>query len=464
MIQSHFRQFSLCAPLFMPVLQSTPGEGPALGDDRIIQDDITSGALTFDEIRAAGLKIFATSFNRFDGYGDGPMNSGDTLNPGGRPTLQDNGTFLRVNGLDAQTCMECHSVGSNLTVPFTFAIGGVGGSNSNVIFQPTDIDVSDSLGNGFASFNGRFINAPFVFGTGGIELLGKEMTRELQELKNQAFQFQGVPVPLFTHGVSFGSITYDPQLGEFDVSDVEGIDADLVVRPFGRKGEVATVRGFSIGALQFHHGMQPVEVVGRGIDRDGDGVTDEILVGELSALHIFNTNLERPEIREFTLEARRGFTTFGAIGCAECHMPRLLTQSRTLFYSFPEVETEPFANAFYQSDLHDGPAGFALSAGGGLEIPLFSDMKRHDMGPDLAETFGSPLDSFYITAKLWGVADTAPYLHDGRATTLTDAIVLHGGQGAAARDQFQNLTDVEKIELLAFLRSLRTPEDPAGDL
>jgi CxxC motif-containing protein (DUF1111 family) len=63
----------------------------------------------------------------------------------------------------------------------------------------------------------------------------------------------------------------------------------------------------------------------------------------------------------------------------------------------------------------------------------------------------------FITARLWGVADTAPYLHDGRATTLTEAIEWHGGDALAARNKYFALSDNKKIELLTYLRSLRTP-------
>ena len=86
------------------------------------------------------------------------------------------------------------------------------------------------------------------------------------------------------------------------------------------------------------------------------------------------------------------------------------------------------------------------------------------MGPGLAETFGNPDDALYTTARLWGVADTAPYLHDGRATTLTDAILLHGGEAQGSRDAFAALPAVQQVEVLTFLKRLRTPLDPAGDL
>jgi CxxC motif-containing protein (DUF1111 family) len=257
---------------------------------------------------------------------------------------------------------------------------------------------------------------------------------------------------------------YDPATSSFDESQIEGIDPDLVVRPFGRKGEFSTVRAFDVGALNFHLGMQPVEDVGQGVDGDGDGVVDEVLVGEVSALHVFGTNLERPQAGDGSPSSIRGFATFTQVGCVQCHVPELRTNQRTLTYSFPEDERNPLANIYFAADLNQSPAGFALAAGGGLSVPLYSDLKRHDMGPGLAESFGSPLDAQFVTARLWGIADTAPYLHDGRATTLTEAIELHGGEAQTARDAFVALSDTDKINLLTFLRTLRTPKNPATDL
>lgn len=451
----------VAAPLSLAAVQD---DGPALGTQRISQSDITGGALSLDDIRAAGLRMFATPFNKLDGYGDGPMDPLSPTEPGHRPTLQDNGTFLRVNGLDAQTCMECHSVGSNTTVPFTFAVGGVGHSNNNVFFQPRFVDVEDAGGNGYADFDGRFINPPFLFGSGGVELLGLEMTRDLQRRLRAAYASPDTDLPMVTHGVSFGTLRYDSAAQAFDYSGLEGIDEDLVVRPFGRKGEFATVRGFDIDAMRFHFGMEPVEFAGAGIDNDLDTVVDEVLVGELSALHVFNTNLERPEVRDWNPEAQAGLQLFSDLGCATCHVPNIATRSKSLPYRFPEVATAPQLNRFYSADLSQTPAGFNPSPGGGLDVPLFSDLKRHDMGAGLAENFGSELDREFITARLWGVADTAPYLHDGRATTLTEAILAHGGEALAARNGFAALSTPQRIQVLTFLKRLRTPIDPAQDL
>lgn len=101
--------------------------------------------------------------------------------------------------------------------------------------------------------------------------------------------------------------------------------------------------------------------------------------------------------------------------------------------------------------------GNHLSNGqGGAIIALFGDLKRHDMGSALAE----PIDEVgtgratFLTENLWGVGTTAPYLHDGRATTLTEAILEHGGEAGASRSAFVSLAGQDQADLLAFLNNL----------
>ena len=62
------------------------------------------------------------------------------------------------------------------------------------------------------------------------------------------------------------------------------------------------------------------------------------------------------------------------------------------------------------------------------------------------------------TPPLWGVRDSAPYLHDGRASSLENAIALHGGQAQESAKQFAALTPQEKQKLMAFLKSLVAPD------
>ncbi|MEM9825299.1 MAG: di-heme oxidoredictase family protein [Planctomycetota bacterium] len=61
------------------------------------------------------------------------------------------------------------------------------------------------------------------------------------------------------------------------------------------------------------------------------------------------------------------------------------------------------------------------------------------------------------TPPLWGVADSAPYMHDGRAETLLEAIAMHAGEGQASRRRFLQSSTTDRQALLAFLESLRAP-------
>ena len=72
-----------------------------------------------------------------------------------------------------------------------------------------------------------------------------------------------VTKPLDTKGVNFGQITVTPD-GSVDSSRVEGVDADLIIKPFHQKGVVNSVRAFTVNAFNHHHGMQAVERFGVG--------------------------------------------------------------------------------------------------------------------------------------------------------------------------------------------------------
>jgi CxxC motif-containing protein (DUF1111 family) len=94
---------------------------------------------------------------------------------------------------------------------------------------------------------------------------------------------------------------------------------------------------------------------------------------------------------------------------------------------------------------------------GGYPVWLFSDLKRHDMGKANAAQHvqrGVALQQ-YLTPRLWGVADSAPYLHDGRAPSFDYAIAGHDGEGAAARAAFQALSLEERGYLRVYLMSMR---------
>ena len=468
-----------------PATARSAGVGirPNLGDPAERFDDERLRRATIAEIRQAGAALYTTPFNKADGMGDGPgINRDDPRASGvpdaGRPTLQGNGTFLRFNGLDSQTCLECHGIVDNAFVPAIPGIGGQAGIANTVSFRPREVDLTDRRGLshgglGTAFFDGRAINPLANLGLGGVQLLAKEMTQELQALKARAFATPGLAVRLLTKGVDFGTIIADAA-GRLDTGGVEGIDDDLVVRPFGRKGEFGSVGAFDDDAMAFHFGMQPVDVVGPGTDPDGDGVTDELLSAEMTALEVFLVTADRP-VRRASASGPRGRETFERIGCAGCHVPRLDTVSTELPLAEPEVATDMFANVLLSVDLTRPPAAIEPNARGGVAVELFSDLKRHDMGPALAESFAgegrgedpaglSRRNREFITAKLWGVASSGPWLHDGRALSLTEAIELHGGEARAARDAYVRLGAADRRHLIAFLETLRHPSAPNADI
>ena len=105
-----------------------------------------------------------------------------------------------------------------------------------------------------------------------------------------------------------------------------------------------------------------------------------------------------------------------------------------------------------------------------INVPLFSDLKRHDMGEGLADKFdqGTDVASIsvtrreFLTRPLWGVGDTGPWLHDGRARTIRDAILLHESLGSEANpviDTFKSLSCDDQAAIVEFLLSLRLPID-----
>ena len=89
-------------------------------------------------------------------------------------------------------------------------------------------------------------------------------------------------------------------------------------------------------------------------------------------------------------------------------------------------------------------------------VVLYSDLLLHDMGPALDDKIvqGDATGRDWRTAPLIGLGLRTRYLHDGRATTLRDAIVAHGGEGEIVRDRFLRLTPTEQADVYRFLDSL----------
>jgi CxxC motif-containing protein (DUF1111 family) len=153
-----------------------------------------------------------------------------------------------------------------------------------------------------------------------------------------------------------------------------------------------------------------------GLNDDGSGVR---------AFRDFMRLLAPPPRGPITFEALIGQVIFSAIGCDACHTPTLTTGSNAIA-ALDHQTYHPYSDFL----LHNmGSLGDGIKQG---------DATRREMR----------------TAPLWGLRMITTFLHDGRATTLHDAIVAHDGQGKAARDRFIALSAIEKSYLRAFLKSL----------
>jgi CxxC motif-containing protein (DUF1111 family) len=195
-------------------------------------------------------------------------------------------------------------------------------------------------------------------------------------------------------------------------------------------------------------------------DHDGDGVVNEVTTEQIADLSVFQALLPTPgEVQpKDSVEQQKvqqGEKLFQA-NCASCHISRLPLNKA-------EVTIE---GAMGQKDTKVDLQEILPKQNDKYWVALYSDMKRHDMGSGLAEKNGQMSDNkvtgvaprWFITTKLWGVADTAPYLHDGRAKTLEEAIVAHGGEAESSRQAFQTMSIEQKGQLISFLKSLRSPD------
>jgi len=238
-----------------------------------------------------------------------------------------------------------------------------------------------------------------------------------------------------------------------DDADGDGIsgrfnrDAGFNIGRIGYKCQANNIEVFIRGAAQNQMGMTSNPIEGSGAlvslstsflpqvsggqtapTTDDDGVPDpEITVNDFADLIAFNKFLAPPERLPDTPQSIAGEALFDSIGCTGCHVPSLPSSI--------------------------GP------------VNAYTDLLIHEMGPGLADgiSMGLPQPSTlsggntaseFRTQPLWGVRFHAPFLHNGSADTLSQAILAHGGEAQASRDAFAALTQTEQDDIIAFLEIL----------
>ena len=345
------------------------------------------------------------------------------------------------------SCAACH---------LTPVVGGVAGRYRNFFLVGQELE------------DGTFLIGPRagILHTYGVEPFAPQRPPLAENIDVLA---QRSPIPLFGMGL-IAEIYEESILANADPDDKTGngisgrpnFDRGFVGR-FGRKAQTVDIEGFVRGPIFNHMGLTtdplpdelrdalpvpsgaaPREEVSASASTsnsldfldietrrqpqaappsdplvDDDLVPDpELGTEELFALISFSMLLAAPMPSEPTEESLAGEALFHEIGCADCHIPAL-----------------------------EGPRGM---------IPLYSDLLLHDMGPDLADgiRMGMATGSEFRTQPLWGVAVAGPWLHDGRADTLDEAIRWHGGEGTRSREAYRELSDQERSQIITFLESL----------
>lgn len=210
---------------------------------------------------------------------------------------------------------------------------------------------------------------------------------------------------------------------------------------FGWKATQPTVRDQvalafleDIGITSERHGAPNCPSAQRACGAAPDGGRPELSPAKLDQVTFYCQTLAVPARRRLDGAAEAaGERLFGALGCAACHRPELLTGS-----------DHPVAALRLQS------------------IHPYTDLLLHDMGPDLADgrPDGAASGSEWRTPPLWGgglqqtVNGHNRLLHDGRARDAAEAVLWHGGEAEAARESFRGLPRAQREALLAFLASL----------
>ena len=207
---------------------------------------------------------------------------------------------------------------------------------------------------------------------------------------------------------------------------------------FGWKAQQATLLAFSADAYRNEMGITNdlfPEEVAPGLDAetlrrcdpasDPEDVRDRVTgLRGIDNFEAFLKLLAPPARGPIDDRVRRGEQVFAGIGCAACHLPALVTG--------------PSPNPLFDRKT----------------VPLFSDLLLHDIGTGDGIEQEAALGEEIRTPALWGLRFRRPFLHDGSAATVEDAIRSHDNEASRVRERFLALDPPDRDNLLAFLRSL----------
>jgi hypothetical protein len=354
-------------------------------------------------------------------------------------------------------------------------------------------------------------DAPHLFGVGIKEMLADEITADLRVIRDEAIsqaltEGRTVTRELRSKGIDYGRITALSD-GTVDTSQVQGVNPDLRVRPLFAEGRDFSMRVLAVNAWRNAMGLiaedpdlaavaagPPGRVVTpAGIVLDGTldtfptppaprpefGETGfEIPVSLVDFMEFYLLHYFKPGTYQQTRATALGRRTMEEIGCTQCHIPSLplerdrrVADIETVYDPERGIFNSLFATAVPLFRTVDDGTDFPplkVPSGGPLLVDnLFTDFKRHDLGPHFHErNFDGTITTQFMTLPLWGVGNTPPYGHDGRSINLREVILRHGGEAQAQRDAFAGLPERQQDWVIRFLESLVIfpPDDTASTL
>jgi CxxC motif-containing protein (DUF1111 family) len=226
---------------------------------------------------------------------------------------------------------------------------------------------------------------------------------------------------------------------------------------FGWKAQTATLTEFVLTAAAVELGLEVPghsqagdpripALAARGLDMNQD---------ECNALAAYVRSLPPPTVDlpanpKDAQQAKAGGAVFKAAGCATCHLPRLgdvegIYSDLLLHDMSPQMADTSLYGSFAARD-----PGAAKPAPAPAAAPAGEAAGRKPATVAAVQEWRTP--------PLWGLRDSVPYLHDGRAETVDQAIRAHGGQATSAAQKYAQLSARERGQLEAFLLSLAAPK------
>ena len=359
------------------------------------------------------------------------------------------------------SCVSCHH-NDGIGVPT------IGGAESSLLLR-ISLPGSDEHGGPLAvSGNGTQLQVKATFGKepeclASISYMYQTFSfadGETYELRTPSYTLSGLYAPIS------GGYLLSPRLAPpvFGLGLLEAVPENEIVSNAAGSGGITgkanyvwdpVTQKMALGRFGWKANTASILAQVAGAYNQDMGVTNSVFPLENSAGQAqFDSLKDDPELPDYLLNAvkfyvqtlavparrnlsdpttQRGEGLFGQAKCSSCHLSTLTTGVNVAFPSISNQRIHPY-----------------------------TDLLLHDMGAGLADgrpDFGAS-GSEWRTAPLWGVGlfETvnypAYYLHDGRARTLTEAIMWHGGQADQSRTFFQQLSKNDRNALIAFLKSL----------